>query len=200
MARMSADERRSQLIEAALAVMSDEGLHAATTRRISEYADVKLATVHYVFGNKQALLEAVMTKVTDDVAATVSSAIRRSTGLSAAIEDSITGFWSMVEQNVGLQIMQYEVTAYALRTPGLAWLAKWQYDSYCKAVEDAYRDAMRDDETADIPIPQLARLVVAGVDGIILQFVTHRSVRRARRDVRNLVGAVGRLVTEGNPP
>lgn len=196
MARLSAGERRTQLIDAALAVMSEEGLQAATTRRISEYAGVQLATVHYVFDNKQDLLAAVMTKVTDDVAATVSGAIERS-GLRAAIEDSATGFWSMVEQNVGLQIMQYEVTTYALRRPDLAWLAEWQYDRYCKAVEDAYRKVMRDDETTDVPIPQLARLVVAGVDGIILQFVTHRNVRRARRDIRNLIDTLVRLVDDG---
>lgn len=199
MARLSADERRMQLIDAALAVMSNEGLQAATTRRISEYAGVQLATMHYVFDNKHDLLAAVMTKVTDDVAATVSGAIERSSGLRAAIGDSATGFWSMVEQDIGLQIMQYEVTTYALRHAELAWLAEWQYDRYCKAVEGAYRKVMRADEKSSVPLPQLARLVVAGVDGIILQFITHRSVRRARRDIRNLVELTGRLVTGGSP-
>lgn len=199
MARLSANQRRAQLIDAALTVMSEEGLQAATTRRIAEHAGVQLATVHYVFDTKQDLLAAVMTKVTDDVAATVSDSIAGSTGLRAAIEDSATGFWSMVEQNIGLQIMQYEVTTYALRRPDLAWLAGWQYDRYCGAVEDAYRKVMREDEVAAVPIPQLARLVVAGVDGIILQFVTHRRVRRARLDIRNLIELTGGLVTERGP-
>lgn len=196
MARRTVAERREQLIRSALAVMSEEGLDAATTRRIAEHAGVQLAIVHYAFDTKQTLLTAVVERVTDDVAATVSTAIEGSTSLRAAVEDSIAGFWSMVEESPGLQVMQYELTTYALRRPELAWLAQWQYERYCEAVEVAYRRVLGDGERTAVPLPQLVRLVVAGVDGIILQFVVHRSVRRARQDLRNLIGVLGTLVEE----
>ena len=46
-----------------LKVALDEGLDAATVRRIAAEAGVSLGTVHYCFGSKRALLEAVVESV-----------------------------------------------------------------------------------------------------------------------------------------
>ncbi|PRX49960.1 TetR family transcriptional regulator [Prauserella shujinwangii] len=190
MARLSSAERRRQLVRAALDVLSAEGLAAATTRRIAERAGVQLATVHYVFADKQELLRAVLEQVTEDIAATLERSIEPGGGLAKAIEDSVHGFWRVVEADPGLQLMQYELTTHALRQPGLAGLAEWQYTRYCEVVEAALREAGRDADRPPVPLPQLARLLVAGVDGVILQFVVHRDVGRARQDVRNLLAAL----------
>ena len=61
MARMSADERRAQLVEAAIAVMTRDGITKATTRAIVGEAGVPLGVFHYCFDSKAALLERVVT-------------------------------------------------------------------------------------------------------------------------------------------
>ncbi|MCP2260720.1 transcriptional regulator, TetR family [Streptoalloteichus tenebrarius] len=194
MARLSAEERRQQLVRAAIEVMGEEGLDAATTRRIAEQADVPLGTVHHVFENKRELLRAVVESVTGDVAAALDEVISPAHGLARAVEDSVRGFWRMVEGAPGAQLMRYELTTYAIRRPELAWLAEWQCQRYCSVVETAYRRARRPDETPVMPLPQLARLVVAATDGIVVQYLAHGNTRRARQDVRNLVQAVRGLV------
>lgn len=47
------------ILDAAEAVFSDRGFHGATTRAIAETAGVNLALIHYYFGSKEALYEAV---------------------------------------------------------------------------------------------------------------------------------------------
>ena len=60
MARMSAQARREQLVEAAIAVMSREGLDRATTRRIADEAGVPNGAFHYAFRDKNELLTHVV--------------------------------------------------------------------------------------------------------------------------------------------
>ena len=56
MARTPAAIRRTELVEAAIKVALDEGLDAATVRRIAAEAGVSLGTVHYCFGSKLSLI------------------------------------------------------------------------------------------------------------------------------------------------
>lgn len=60
MARMSVEERRTALIDAAYRVIADLGVEGATTRRICAQAQMPLASFHYAFESRTALLRAVI--------------------------------------------------------------------------------------------------------------------------------------------
>ncbi|MEO9327127.1 TetR/AcrR family transcriptional regulator [Gordonia aurantiaca] len=57
---MSVEQRRSALIESAYRVIADHGVEGATTRRICAHAGMPLASFHYAFESRTALLCAVM--------------------------------------------------------------------------------------------------------------------------------------------
>ncbi|MGZ3585403.1 MAG: hypothetical protein ACXVCT_21890, partial [Ktedonobacterales bacterium] len=96
--------------------------------------------------------------------------------------------------------MQYELTLYALRNPDAAWLAKEQYAGYCVVVETLLRETYAAaGQTSAIPFDALARFIVGGLDGIILQFVSDRDPARARGDVEYLIQSVIALA-EGAAP
>lgn len=59
MARISAAERRQELIDAAVLVIAERGVDGATTRRIADRAGAPLATLHYCFASKELLFGAV---------------------------------------------------------------------------------------------------------------------------------------------
>ncbi|WP_194791498.1 TetR/AcrR family transcriptional regulator [Pseudomonas sp. UFMG81] len=59
MARIGADERRQDFIEATVKVIAEHGVANATTRRIAAAADSPLASLHYVFHTKDELFYAV---------------------------------------------------------------------------------------------------------------------------------------------
>ncbi|ROR55210.1 TetR family transcriptional regulator [Luteococcus japonicus] len=60
MTRMALAERRQKLIEAALAVIGQQGVSAATTRAIASEAEMPLASFHYAFESHQALMSEAM--------------------------------------------------------------------------------------------------------------------------------------------
>ena len=64
MPRMSADARRAELLQAALRVMSRDGIAAGTTRAIVAEAGMPLATFHYCFRSRNELLRELITLLT----------------------------------------------------------------------------------------------------------------------------------------
>jgi AcrR family transcriptional regulator len=186
-------ERRAEIIAAAVRVLARDGIAATTTRKIAAEASVNQAMLGYYFGGKDELLFAVLQAMMQTTREIVNTAIAASinSGLRNAIAGSLTAFWAHVEQAPELQVMQYELTLYALRHPTSAWLAKQQYDGYCSVVETLFQEAYAAaGQVCALPLAELARFTVGGIDGLILQFISDRDTARARLDLTHLINAV----------
>ena len=103
-------------------------------------------------------------------------------GVEHVLRQGVTGFWEkLVEDNVGLQIMQYELLAYAVRN-GDHRPAHQQYDSHTSVVADFCEQAARAaGERCAVGFDTLGRLALAQVDGLILQYIARPDAHRARR-------------------
>ncbi|MGD9529532.1 TetR/AcrR family transcriptional regulator [Pseudonocardia sp.] len=189
MARIDATTRSRQLVAAARSVMAREGVARTSLRTVAAEGGVPLGTLQYVFPSKELLLRAVIEDVTEEIADVFRAAVRPDGGLEHAIRAGVTGFWSqLVAGRADLQVMQYELTTYALRTPGQENLARWQYARYVDIVAGLCQEAAaRAGETCAIPFAQLGRLLVAGVDGLILQHVCGPDPARSRADLDAVV-------------
>ena len=187
---MSAAKRREQFIEAAIRVMSREGLEQATTRRIAEEAQAPQGAFHYLFDDKNQMLTEVVGAITLQVEQVLREAVDPARGLAAAIDDSLRGFWRHVVSDDGLQLMQYELMIFARRTEGFEWLAEWQYGRYVSAASEVF-GAAADAEgiSPNIDIDGLARFLVAAVDGLVIQYEVHHDSDRSERDLSNLIRA-----------
>jgi AcrR family transcriptional regulator len=186
---LPAPERRERILEATIELISREGLAAASTRAVAAEAGVSVSTLHYAFGSKEALMDAVLGAIVAQIGEVAGAAAQTDHGLAAAIEAAVLAFWELVEDTPGLQTMQYELTLSALRS-GAGELARAQYDEYVAvAVEIFSRAAGASGERPAVPVRDLARFVVAGLDGLILQHLSDPDVRRSRRQVRLLVRA-----------
>ncbi|MAU80551.1 MAG: TetR family transcriptional regulator [Gordonia sp.] len=181
--------RTRQAVVAARAVMMREGITRLTMRAVANEADIPLGTLQYVFPNKLGLLHAVISDVVDEIADVLRDSADIDSGLGNAIGNGLRNFWSvLVIDHRDLQLLQLELVTYALRTPGLEDLPRWQYERYCQVVEDwCRRAAARADETAAVPYDQLARVLVAGIDGLIVQHVIAPDSDRASADVEALI-------------
>jgi AcrR family transcriptional regulator len=194
------NERRVELLAAAIRVLAREGLAETTTRKIAAEAGVNQATLLYYFGSKDDLLFAVLQEMMLATQEIALQGVPQATDLREAVAGAIRAFWRQVEATPELQIMQYELTLYALRNPDAAWLAKEQYAGYCVVVETLLRETYAAaGQTSAIPFDALARFIVGGLDGIILQFVSDRDPARARGDVEYLIQSVIALA-EGTAP
>jgi len=201
MARLSVDERREQFVRAAITVMSQEGLDRATTRRIADVAGAPQAALHYAFRDKEELLVAVVGEVTSEVERILRAAVDPGAGLEAAVRSASAAFWDHVVGDDGLQLMQYELSIHCRRTPGLEWLAEWQYNRYVMVAQDVFAAAADADPSVDdVDVAALSRFIVAATDGLILQYEVHHDRALAARDSALTVRAAMLLVRGGLPP
>ncbi|WP_327188127.1 TetR/AcrR family transcriptional regulator [Streptomyces sp. NBC_01334] len=189
---MSVEARREQFVKAAIEVMSREGLDRATTRRIAEYAGAPQGAVHYAFRDKNELLTAVVGEITNQIEQVLRDAVDPAKGLDAAIHDGLHAFWAYAVGDDGLQLMQYELTIYCRRTPGLERLAEWQYTRYSRTAQEAFQSALDQEpkrRPLGIDLTELARLTVAMMDGLVIQYEVHHDRERSRIDLGHAIRA-----------
>jgi len=189
---VEASERARRSIAAARAVMAREGVAGTTLRGVAAEAGVPLGTLQYVFPTKEKLLKAVIEDVVDEIAALLAESLPTRGGLERAIREGIVSFWStLVTDQVQLQVMQGELLNYSLRKPGHEDLARWQYERYRGVLADwCERAAAAAGETVALPFDRLARVLLAGIDGLILQYVCDPDDKRARADLEVVVEMV----------
>ncbi|MFC9399236.1 TetR/AcrR family transcriptional regulator [Streptomyces sp. NPDC057027] len=192
MAYVRAAEREEQIVAAAMRVLSSAGVPAMTLRAVATEAGIPLGTLHYVFPAKDQLLRAVMSKVIGDISDALRAEVELDRGVEHAFRQGIAGFWRrLVESGIGLQVMQYELTTYSLRTEGAGGLAQSQYERYSSLVTELCEQAAQAaGERCAIGFDALGRLTLALVDGLILQYVANPDGDRARRDLKHAVDMI----------
>jgi AcrR family transcriptional regulator len=196
---VKADVRRGQLVAAARAVLQREGMAGGTLRAVAAEAGVPLGTVHYIFPTKEQLLRAVLEDVVEEISDAAGAAAGSETDFASAMRKTALEVWSdLVEAQPDKQLMQYELTMWTLRTEGMAEVARWQYELYLDVLTTLWTKAAdRAGVTLAVPADQLARLLLAGVDGLILQFLTIGDPDTAKADLEALVGQMVRYAAPG---
>ncbi|MEU6139636.1 TetR/AcrR family transcriptional regulator [Streptomyces sp. NPDC047081] len=172
MARMPSAERRRQLTEAAIRAMARDGVAKTTTRSIAAEAGVSLSVFHYCFDSKQALVESVITTLTDHSVTVVKEALKPRDTLVDTVRAGFQAYWDHVRAHPDEHMLTYELTQYALREPGFEHLARRQYELYI----DAYAELIEELRTGmqlqlQVPVTVLARYLAAMTDGLTLNYL-----------------------------
>lgn len=70
---MSKNDTKNQIIEHAARLFAEEGYHGLTTRAIATASGVNLGLIHYYFGSKQALWDAVLQEKEEELVYRINS-------------------------------------------------------------------------------------------------------------------------------
>lgn len=174
------EDRRAQLVEAAITRAVRDGLAATTVRGIAEEAGVSLSTVHYCFVSKNDLLRAVARAIAGPLSAPVTTAITRvggdrtqgAGGVEEVLRAAFRAYWDVARSTPGRQLLSFELTTWSLRSEDGPSVARDLYDSFHATVEgfvDAVSQACG--MTWSVPRPLLARMVVATTTGVRLAWL-----------------------------
>ncbi|MFI7294517.1 TetR/AcrR family transcriptional regulator [Streptomyces sp. NPDC050121] len=126
----------------------------------------------YSFDSKQALVESVITTLTDHSVSVVMEAIRPRSILEETVRAGFQAYWDHVRAHPDEHMLTYELTQYALRQPGFEELARRQYESYEEAYAELIEELCRSmDLRLAVPVPVLARYLAAMTDGLTLNYL-----------------------------
>lgn len=179
MAHIPTEVRRQQFIDAAISVVARDGVDGATTRRIADEAGAPLATLHYCFQTKENLLWATFEKLAETVRVDIErvTAPRQSTTaiVTNLLEEAVRwGFENPVANRA-----QIEIALWAQRSdPDFSTRL---YDLFVESWTSLLATARK-------PLPEedretVVRIVVALLDGLSMQYISHGDEDKGRRDV-----------------
>ncbi|MFA9443832.1 TetR/AcrR family transcriptional regulator [Egicoccus sp. AB-alg6-2] len=183
------DERREELVDATLAILATEGLTAATTRRITDEADMALGAFHYAFRSKDELLRAVIERMANQMDEALRAAVAADgESLGSALEAIVQAYWDYVEGTPHVQLAQFELVIHAMRDPELEPLAAWHYERLANTVAGVLASVPC--TLDEIEREQLARYLIATMDGLILHHCVQADLKAARERLKRYLAAM----------
>jgi AcrR family transcriptional regulator len=187
MTYMSQVDRRQQLIEAAIRVLQRDGVGHVTTRAIAAEAGAPLASIHYTFGSKDEIVRAAFEQVITDLLAELEAAVTPGAGIVAVANDLCRAVGGLLD-NPRFAIVMADLTP-----TNDAWTRE-QTDRWNGFAERLLRReaASSDQAEPSIGFDRAGRLLVAGIDGLIMQFELHGDAATTRADL----AALGALVAD----
>jgi DNA-binding transcriptional regulator YbjK len=180
-------QRRDALLEATIKVIGDTGINSVTHRIVASVAGLPLASTTYWFASKDELLEEAFRYAADRDIALLESRLVQARALShPATAISIVLLPPDDEdETIGRPraIAAYALWLEAARRPGLGRIASRWTDAYINAVSELLTPSgptRRDD----------ARLIIAAVDGLVLDQLAQHTADDLRPTVERLVFAL----------
>jgi AcrR family transcriptional regulator len=181
MRRMPQAERREELIAAAVRVIARGGVSRATARAIVAEAQMPLGAFHYIFGSHDELMSAVIETVTAQERFVAETSLMDAASLESAVLSGLNGYIDLLAAEPDRESALLELGLFARRQNADGQM-RAQWESYATAAVEVLQYAA--DVTAmrwSMPLPEVARILVAFVDGITLGWLADQDTAAARR-------------------
>jgi AcrR family transcriptional regulator len=165
--RLSHEERREQLVEAALAVALREGVEAVTIRSVAREAGVRPGIIHYVFRDKHEMLAALSQRVAAVASTFLDDALTAGGDITTMMHALADGMWKGIEARSHHQLLTIEIATLGARDERMRAIVLDQLREQWAASEQYLGAAARlAGVQYSMDIALLARMVSAEIDGI----------------------------------
>lgn len=197
MPRIAATERRAALVQAALRVVAERGVAAATTRAIVAEAGMSLASFHYAFTSRDELVGELINTAVEQEERTLAPALApefEPVSMREAIRGGLEQYFLGVKADPQREKAMFELTHWAMRTPGMERLARRQYHRYYALAAAALTVASdKGGHDWSRPVTDVATLLVALTDGLTIGWLVNRDDTAAAAIMDFAADAVARL-------
>ncbi|PQZ85756.1 TetR family transcriptional regulator [Arthrobacter sp. MYb227] len=204
MAHISIQERSHQFVEAAARVIAQEGLTAATTRRIAAEAGAPLAALHYCFRSKDELLDEVYNFLSRDYARELDP-MPQGLSLEEAVSKHAHRIWRRMLNTPHEQVTTFELLLRQSRlndnveSQKSIQLNRSMYQSWIDSTEAIFRaGAMVSGIENPIGLEVMARAFIANIDGISLQHLSDPNEERSWELVEILIDSTTHQILKRN--
>jgi AcrR family transcriptional regulator len=165
--RLSQEQRREQLVAAALAVALREGVEAVTIRSVAREAGVRPGVIHYVFRDKHEMLAALSRRVAAIASTFLDDAIAAGGDISTTMHALADAMWKGLEARSHHQLLTIEIATLGARDERMRAIVLDQLKEQWAASEQYLSAAAQlSGVTYSMDVALLARMVSAEIDGI----------------------------------
>jgi AcrR family transcriptional regulator len=178
---MSKDDRRQALVQAAFNEIAERGFEGLRTREVAAQVGVNIATLHYYFPTKEALIRGVVDLAMEQFRTTL--APHGSPG--EQLRDHLRSVRQLLKREPRLGTVMAELALRSARDPVLARIMEETTGVWHRMVRGLLRNAVRDGHLApELDSDDVAAVVVAAVTSLTLPAVA--GADRADQALRQL--------------
>jgi AcrR family transcriptional regulator len=190
-------------VQAALAVVADRGVAAATTRAIVAEAGMSLASFHYAFTSRDEMMTELVNTAVAQEERTLAPALAQDAArvtMREAIRAGLEEYFAGVTRDPDREKAMFELTQYAMRTDGMAALAQRQYERYYALAASALEiAAQKSGQRWTRPVDEVAAILVVLTDGLTLSWLVNRDHAAAAATMDFAADALARLAAPAAP-
>jgi len=198
---MPAVQRRDALVQAALRVVAERGVAAATTRAIVAEAGMSLASFHYAFTSRDELMTALINFVVDRQQSAIAPLLipgGEPRTLRTAVRSGLENYFAVLRAYPQREKAMLELTQYALRMPDMQPLARRQYERYRELAATALAGAAElSGNRWSRPVDEIARQLIVLTDGLTMAWLVDRDDEAAHTIMDFGADAIVRLAEPG---
>ncbi len=172
--------------------MQEQGVQSITLRTIAKRANAPLATVHYCFENKEALIRAAVVRWLANMVGYVAN-IPTTAGFSAAVLSFAELYWADLERNPHDVLAQIELVLWSARHDDE--LRPLIYTGYEDELSEIFAAALENERPGQsFRAREFVRLLLTVFDGCSLQFLLQPELAVHKENffflIRSLVDSV----------
>jgi TetR/AcrR family acrAB operon transcriptional repressor len=160
------EERRRQILEAALVVFGQKGFHAANVSDVAAEAGVSQGTIYWYFESKDDLLEAALMSFVDDVGHSAIEAVEPCRTASERLRVLADNLVSLAEMAEGLFTLFLEFWASSPRRDVAGQLWTGVLRRYKDLVVDIIEEGVSEGEFKPVDAESLVWALMAAYDGL----------------------------------
>jgi AcrR family transcriptional regulator len=152
------DNRRQDLVRAAMHEIAERGFEGLRTREVARAAGVNIATLHYYFPTKEALIRAVV----ENVMGRFRSTLAPSGSAGGQLRDHLRAVRRLFREEPEISAVMGEFTLRARRDPQIAGLMAEMNDTWHRLMRGLLRHAVREGRLRPgLDTDEVAALVIA---------------------------------------
>jgi AcrR family transcriptional regulator len=184
-------DRRHDLLDAAYRLIAEKGLEGLRTRDIAARAGVNISTLHYYFGTKETLLEAVVQYVSEKFSG---EARVRGPMAMPTLRQHFENSWLSFQKNPGLSIVLQELALRAQRDTTTRTAFRALFRHWNMLVEGILSEEVRAGTfRADLDARDAAPAVTSFIMGAMMQL----GVNARAFDLKTVSRQLERLLERG---
>lgn len=183
------EERRRALVLAAYSQIAERGFEGLRTREIAGEVGVNIATLHYYFPTKEALIRGVVEHAMGRFRSTL--APHGSSG--DQLRNHLRAVGNLLRDEPQLGVVMGELALRSVRDPAIARILDETYDAWHRTLRGLLRRAAREGHLRpDLDSDDVAALVVATLTSMTLPTVSRGPrIDHALRQLERWLGIVG---------
>jgi AcrR family transcriptional regulator len=193
--REGGTERRERILQAAWGVLSQVGFEKITTRRIAEAAGINIATLHYHFGSKEAVLTETLRYAQRWTDQQMRAAISGSQSSGEALTKAFAHLWKLMLLRPG--VLRFDLVVRGFRDQDAKQEALRVYGGYRRFIQEIVERHLDEGGslTSGLTAAELADYLITVVDGVVLHHTlsgddaaAERNLNMVRSQVLQLMG------------